>query len=76
MMGAEAKGSGPGDAARIDVNEARHRMQSLAAPLLVLAYEDDGKFKVFGLEGSVPFSVLAARLSALPRDREIILYCA
>lgn len=56
----------------IDPREARARMASANPPLLVLAYEDDAKFKLFGLEGAIPFSQL--RLDSLPKDREIIFY--
>lgn len=59
---------------RIDAREARSRMTSPNPPLFVMAYEDDSKFKLFGLEGAVPFSQL--RLDSLPKDREILLYCA
>jgi hypothetical protein len=62
---------------RIDAREARSRMMSANPPLLVLAYEDDAKFRLFGLEGAIPFSqLLQSRAGTLPKDREIILYCA
>jgi rhodanese-related sulfurtransferase len=64
-----------GGAVRITVDEAREKMLSLTPPLLVLAYEDDHKFRTFGIEGAIPFSVLASRLGTLPKDREIIFYC-
>ncbi len=59
---------------RIDVQDARARMGSADPPLLVLAYEDDRKFRLFRLEGAIPFSELRARLGSLPPDREIIFY--
>jgi hypothetical protein len=60
--------------ARIDVHEARTRMKSIDPPLLVLAYEDDRKFRLFQLEGAIPFSDFHQGLDSLPKTREIIFY--
>ena len=59
---------------RIDVHEARSRMESSDPPLLVLSYEDDRKFRLFQLEGAIPFSDFQQRLGSLPKTREIIFY--
>jgi hypothetical protein len=62
---------------RIDAREARFKMTSANPPLLVLGYEDDAKFRLFGLEGAIPCSqLLQSRAGTLPKDREIIFYCA
>lgn len=82
MMGTETQGAGKESQDKKDsvvligVEEARREMQSLTPPLLVLAYDDEHKFRTFGLEGSIPYSVLASRFATLPLDKEIILYCA
>ena len=62
------------EAVRIDVQEARAKMISPNAPLLVCGYEDDKKFKMFNLEGAIPFSEFARRLPTLSKDQGIIFY--
>ena len=44
--------------------------------LLVCGYEDDAKFKMMYLEGAISFSDFKARLTSLPRDQDIVFYCA
>jgi hypothetical protein len=60
---------------RIDPEEARQHVRSGQA-LLVCAYEDDAKWERMRLEGSVPLRELESQAAALPRDRELIFYCA
>ncbi len=60
--------------ARISVQEAWAQMLSPAPPLLVCAYEDDAKFRMFRLEGAVPFSEFQAKLPSLGKNRSIIFY--
>ena len=59
---------------QVGVQEVRSRMQSPDPPLLVLAYEDDKPFGMFGLEGAIPFSALQSKLAGLRNDQEIIFY--
>jgi hypothetical protein len=59
---------------RIDVHEAKARMETAFPPLLVLAYEDDKKFPMYRLGGAIPFSEFQSSLNSLPKDREIIFY--
>ena len=44
--------------------------------LLVCAYEDDAKFKAFNLDGAIPFSEFKTKVADLPKDRQIVFYCA
>ncbi|HZO42040.1 MAG TPA: ArsR family transcriptional regulator [Methylomirabilota bacterium] len=60
---------------RIDVDEARRKVEAGQA-LLVCAYGDDVKCKQLELEGSITLSELQSRLPSLPKDTEIIFYCA
>jgi hypothetical protein len=60
---------------RISVGEARGKVQSKAA-LLVCAYADEAKWKAAQLEGAIPLSNLEARAATLPKDQEMIFYCA
>jgi hypothetical protein len=60
---------------RIDVEQARRKVKANQA-LLVCAYDDVAKCRQVELEGSVPISELESRLTALPKDQELIFYCA
>jgi hypothetical protein len=44
--------------------------------LLVCAYDQEEKFLKFRLEGAISLKELESRLPDLPKDREIIFYCA
>ena len=60
---------------RISALDARRRVQQGQA-LLVCAYDDDAKCSQMRLEGATTIRELRESLSSLPKDREIILYCA
>jgi rhodanese-related sulfurtransferase len=62
------------DVARISVDEAQEHVKRGA--LLVCAYEDEEKCGRMKLEGSMTLRELEARLPSLPKDQEIIFYCA
>ena len=63
------------EAARIDPQEARRHMQSDKA-MLVCAYDDDEKFRKNRLEGALSMKEFRGRENQVPKDREIIFYCA
>ena len=63
------------DVARIDAGTARRKVKEESA-LLVCAYDDEEKCKKVALEGAITLRQLEARASTLPRDRELIFYCA
>jgi rhodanese-related sulfurtransferase len=63
------------DVQRISVEEARRKVKANEA-LLVCAYDDAEKYKKLNLEGSISFSSFQSRLSSLPKNKEIIFYCA
>jgi rhodanese-related sulfurtransferase len=60
---------------RVDPGEALEKMKAGAA-LLVCAYDNEEKFQAVHLEGALSLSEFRSRLGALPRDQEIIFYCA
>jgi len=62
-------------AARITPQEAYEKVKAGQA-LLVCGYEEDEKFRALRLEGAVSYSEFQRMLPTLPRDREIIFYCA
>jgi hypothetical protein len=62
------------DVPRIDVEDARRRVERGA--MLVCAYEDDAKCRKIALQGATPLSELERRAASLPKDQELIFYCA
>jgi rhodanese-related sulfurtransferase len=60
---------------RISPQEARQRVQQGAA-LLVCAYDSLEKFSQVHLEGALSLDAFRARLSELPKNQEIVFYCA
>ena len=60
---------------RLSAEEARRTVQSGPA-MLVCAYEDEAKCASMRLEGAISWGELRQMLPSLPKDRDIILYCA
>lgn len=60
---------------RIDPLEAHGRVEEKGS-LLVCAYDSDERFRSVALENAIPLSELRRRTDSLPKDREIIFYCA
>lgn len=63
------------DVERIDVSKARTETVQGRA-LLVCGYEDDAKCRKNRLEGAIPFAQFASMAPSLPKNKEIIFYCA
>ncbi len=60
---------------RIPPEEARKKVLTKTA-LFVCAYDDEDKFKRMHLEGALSFSEFKNRAVSLPKEQEIIFYCA
>jgi len=60
---------------RISPQEAHARVVAGQA-LLVCAYDDPARFAEIHLEGAISIQEFRARRASLPRDKEIIFYCA
>lgn len=60
---------------RISAEDARQKVQDGQA-ILVCAYDDEAKCSSMRLEGAVSLAEFRRMQTSLPRDREIILYCA
>ena len=60
---------------RISPQEAREKVTSGSA-LLVCAYGKDQKFRYYHLQGAISFREFKSRLDSLPKEQEIIFYCA
>ena len=60
---------------RISVEDA-HRKVAANQALLVCAYEDDAKCRMVILEGSISLTSFQSKAASLPKDQEIIFFCA
>jgi hypothetical protein len=60
---------------RIDPQAAGVHLRSSNA-LLVCAYDSAEKCRANPIDGAIDFAELEARAAALPRDQELIFYCA
>jgi hypothetical protein len=60
---------------RISPEEVYPRVQA-GDSLLVCAYDSDESCRNLRLEGSIFLSDFKSRVGQLPKDREIIFYCA
>jgi hypothetical protein len=60
---------------RIGVEEAS-RKAAAGEALLVCAYPDEAKCNKMRLHGSITLSELESRLPSLPKNQEILFYCA
>jgi len=63
-----------GDLERIGVADAR-QIVSAGRALLVCAY-DDARCERVRLEGSIPLSQLERQAGTLPKDQQLIFFCA
>lgn len=63
------------DVPRIGVPEARRKVEAGEA-LLICAYPEEAKCRSMRLEGSITLSELQSRLPSLPKNQELIFYCA
>jgi len=63
------------DVSRMSIEEARSKVDAGRA-LLVCAYDDEQKCSKINLQGSINMAQLASRVATLPKDQEIIFYCA
>ena len=60
---------------RIAPQEAHEKVKAGEA-LLVCAYEEPEKFQALQLEGAISLQEFRSKRASLPRDQEIIFYCA
>ena len=60
---------------RIFPEEARRKIDEDSA-FLVCAYDDERKFKQVHLKGAISLTEFKSRLISLPKDKEVIFYCA
>ena len=63
------------EVSRITPQEA-HAKVSAGTSLLVCAYEDPERFSTMRLEGAISIQEFRAKRATLPREQQIIFYCA
>jgi hypothetical protein len=61
---------------RITPQQAHERMARPTGALRVCGYDDKQKFQQNRLDGALSLDEFRAQLGAIPRDREIVFYCA
>jgi rhodanese-related sulfurtransferase len=61
---------------RIDPQQAYAHLESDADTLLVCAYDSEEKFQQNHLDGAMSLEEFLSQADAIPKDREIIFYCA
>jgi rhodanese-related sulfurtransferase len=61
--------------ARLTPEEIYDKVQS-GETLLVCAYDDEAKFRRLHLQGAISLGEFKSLLPGLPKDREIVFYCA
>ena len=61
---------------RISPQEAMRHLRANPPALLVCAYDDDEKWRQNRLDGAISLADFRAREASVPKNREIIFYCA
>lgn len=64
------------DALRITAKDVRRAMSGGTNLLLVCAYDTEDRFREMELEGALSWPAFQSRLSSIPKDQEIVFYCA
>jgi hypothetical protein len=60
---------------RASVEDA-HKKVKAGQALLVCAYEDEAKCRVLNLDGSISLKSFQSKAASLPKNQEIIFFCA
>lgn len=63
------------DVARVGPEEARRKVETGEA-ILVCAYDDEEKCRDLHLEGAIHMQELEEKLPEIPKEKELIFYCA
>jgi len=63
-------------AERISPQQAHEQLESAPGALLVCAYDSEAKFQQNHLEGAISLQEFKSQVEDIPKDREIIFYCA
>ncbi|MGO9015012.1 MAG: rhodanese-like domain-containing protein [Dissulfurispiraceae bacterium] len=60
---------------RILPEETRKKVLAGTA-IFVCAYDDEEKFRNMHLEGAISFNAFKSNVASMPREQEIVFYCA
>jgi hypothetical protein len=60
---------------RISPQQAQQDMENNNA-MLVCGYDDEQKFQKYHLERALSLDEFEAQIDAMPKDQEVIFYCA
>jgi hypothetical protein len=60
---------------RISPEEVNKKLKA-GSVLLVCAYDDEDKFRMFHIEGALSFNQFKSKLPSISKDQEIVFYCA
>lgn len=61
---------------RVGPKDVWDRVHAGSDLLLVCAYDDDAKCRANHLKGATTFNEFRSRADSLPRDQELVFYCA
>ena len=61
---------------RVQPRDVWSRIQAGSDLLLVCAYDDEAKCRANQLRGATTLNEFRSRAASLPKDREIVFYCA
>jgi len=61
---------------RMSPESVRRRMESDDRPLLVCGYDNDRKCQENAIGGAITYNQFVNQLDQIPKEREIIFYCA
>jgi hypothetical protein len=61
---------------RLNSEDVRRRMESNDPPLLVCGYDNDRKCRDNAIERAITYNEFRNQLDRIPKEREIIFYCA
>ncbi len=64
------------DVPRIEPVDVMVKRNSGQTPWLVCAYDDEARCRSLRLKGSLTLGEFALKLRSLPRDEEVVFYCA
>jgi len=60
---------------RISPEEVSKKLKA-GSVLLVCAYDDEDKFRMFHIEGALSFNQFKSKIPIISKDQEIVFYCA
>ena len=61
---------------RVGPKDVWDRVRAGSDLLLVCAYDDDEKCRANNLKGAITLNEFRSRADSLPKDREVVFYCA